>query len=28
MVIEAFVPDMQSFTKGSDFAVWLGLIPK
>lgn len=28
MVIEAFAPDMWGFSKGRDFAAWLGLIPR
>ena len=28
MVIEAFAPDMVHFSKGRDFAAWLGLVPK
>jgi transposase len=28
MVIEAFAPDMRGFSKGRDFAAWLGLIPR
>ena len=28
MAIEAFVPDLGSFTRGRDFAAWLGLTPR